>query len=80
MIDEVEETDRPRSLSYFFGDGLTVLQAFAPDFSSIYGGYFLCVGRDVGVEGQDLSVMQRDRPRRRRGLGGEDRLRHGVQY
>lgn len=50
MIDKIEETNRSRSLSYLLGDGLAILQAFAPDFASIYDGYLLYVGRDVGVE------------------------------
>lgn len=80
MVDEVEETNSPRSLSDFLGDGSTVIQAFAPDFASIYDGYSLYAGRNVGVEGEDLSIVQCDSPSCRCRLRGQGSLGHGVQF
>lgn len=60
MVDEVEETDSPRSLADLLSNGLTILQAVTPYPAGIDDRNLLKVSGDIGFEAQHLSIMQRD--------------------
>lgn len=60
MVDEVEESNRPRGLSDFFCHRLTISQFVAPNPRRVDHRDLLQRCRNIGVEAEDLPIVECD--------------------